>query len=101
MERRNVILKTLDNQPRIVFWSLDEFLIMALPLVVGLLFKGFLGIVVMLSGFPLKKIYTRLLKGSKTKSIKSAAYWFLPKKQSEKLLGTSNLPDSSQRELLL
>lgn len=74
---------------------------MALPLVVGLLFKGFLGIVVMLAGFPLKKVYKRLLKGSNTQSIKSAAYWFLPKKQSEKLLGTNNLPDSAQRELLL
>ncbi|MFB5616681.1 MAG: type IV conjugative transfer system protein TraL [Nitrosopumilus sp.] len=101
MERRNIILKTLDNQPRVLFWGLDEFLMMTIPLMVGLFFQGFFGFAIMFSGFPLKMMYAKFANQSRYFSFRSFIFWFLPKKKTELLLGVKNLPDSSSREILL
>ncbi len=101
MERKHIILKTLDNQPRVLFWGLDEFLIMAVPFIVGLLFQGGFGVFLMIFGFLLKPLYSKFKRRSRYFSWKAFIYWNIPKKKSEKLLGIKNFPDSSARELLL
>ncbi len=69
------IIKTLDNTPRVLFWGVDEFLLMVGPLFIGMAF-GYLSF--MLLGFVLKRFYNRLKKRYPRGHFQHIVYWKFP-----------------------
>lgn len=94
----HLVIKTLDNQPRILFWGIEEFLIMAIPPFIGLLLGN---LWVMLGGFALKPLYNRLRRKLPRGAIRHRLYWHLPKSAFKGAGILRNLPPSHIRELLL
>lgn len=98
MENKKTILKTLDNPMRIIFWSMEEFLIMIVPLFLGFMLANFF---VLLSGIVLKIIYAKFKNKSTQRYFKHVLYWHLPTNNLKKQGIVKNLPPSHIREYLL
>jgi conjugal transfer pilus assembly protein TraL len=92
----NITIKTLDNYPRILFWNLDDFLIVIVPMFFGICL-GMLSL--MLVGIVPIFIYRRMKKKMPHGSFKHKLYWILPTRVMRKLL--KNVPSSHYREMLL
>ncbi|OUS06291.1 type IV conjugative transfer system protein TraL [Rhodobacterales bacterium 52_120_T64] len=71
------IEQRLQEQPRILFFSLDEAVVLFAPLVFGLVSRhAITGVVV---GFVLWQIWKRIKGDGGTEWIVASAYWYLPK----------------------
>jgi type IV conjugative transfer system protein TraL len=86
--------KTLDHPSRILFWKLDEFFVMIVPIFLSLA----LGSLFMAFGVFLKIPYKKLKKKFSHCSLMHHLYWYLPTKRLSHL---KRLPPSHQRELVL
>ena len=95
----HVILKTLDNQPRILFWELDEFLVMTVPVMLGIGVGSFL---LMISGFIAKPFYSKIKRcNRRRRQLLHTLYWNLPHSTFVQLGALKRLPPSHKRELTL
>lgn len=97
VESKHYIYKTLDNEPRILYWPIDEFLVMVLPVFCGIVFGCFF---LMLGSF-LKVPYTRIKKRLSHRSTVHYAYWHLPTDYMKGVGHFKSLPPTHHREYLL
>lgn len=97
MTHKNTIFKTLDNPTRLLFWKLDEFFILLIPFVLGVLFGNILLVV----GALLKYPYARMKKKLSHRTIQHYIYWYLPTHICRHMGHFKNMPSSHSRELLL
>lgn len=74
-EHQHIIFKSLDNPARILFWNIDEFLLMALPFFIGVLLSSWC---LMFSGFIVKYIYSKFYKNHPRFILNHILYWYLP-----------------------
>ena len=92
------IIKSLDNPPRMLFWRMDDFLIMAALFFVGL----FLGsIFVAFSGVFFKYIYGKLREKYPKGRLQHQFYWILPYETFIRFGKFKNLPPSHKRDFIL
>lgn len=98
MVEHHRVFSTLDNPPRILFWPLDEFLVMVGPAFVGfsigyplLLFLGFFA----------KPLYGRMKRKFPRGTLRHWLYWKLPAKAFGSSGPGSSFPPSYIREFLL
>lgn len=94
---QNTLVNTLDNPQRILFFRLDEFLLMVTPFFLGLLLDSLL---VLCLGFALKIPISRFLKAMPRGSVSSRVYWMLPHATLAKRGKFSSLPPSHIREFI-
>lgn len=87
-----IIIKTLDNTPRLLFWKIDSFALVTIPFLIGSLFGSFL---VMSQGVFIYLLYRRFKRRYPGLNIKHLAYWSLP--TGKKVL----FPPSHKREYTL
>lgn len=92
-----IILKTLDNPPRFLFWTLD---------VVVLLFIFFaLGVTIHFSMFilalPVKIVYSKLKRKFPKSLMKHKLYWSMPHSVFVRSGKFKNIPPSYIQEVLL
>lgn len=97
LENSHVVLKTIDNTARILFWRVDEVFIVMIPFIVGFLFSS---ILVMFLGFTLRYCYSRLRKNS-YKMLQHRLYWYLPTDAFVKTGIFKNIPRSHLRKFSL
>lgn len=97
-ERQHATIKTLDNFPRVLFWSVDEFVCLAAPLFFGICF-GFIYLVPL--GFLLKPVYVRIKKKMPKGSFIHRIYWIFPTSSLKKMGVVKQVPPSHYRELIL
>ena len=99
---RQPIFKTLDNPIRILFWNLNEFVLMSIPILLGL-YSGNLLVMTLLfiSAYALKGRYAKVQKRFPNGSFKHVLYWHMPPQCLRKLGKIRRLPPSHHRELLL
>lgn len=97
LENKHCIYKTLDNPPRVLYWPIDEFLIMVSPIFFGIVFGSF---ILMLGAF-IKMPYTRLKNSLNHRSISHYIYWHLPTCYLHRLGHFKCLPKSNLRVYLL
>lgn len=95
---QHVIIKTLDNPPRMLFWDLDEFLVMITPFFVGMILSS---ILVMVSGFFLKIAYSSLKKEGQKGPIRHRAYWLIPQGVNRSCGVLKKIPGSHIRRVVL
>lgn len=69
------VLAHLDRPVRLLFWSLDELVVMMIPFLVGIFSGSF---VVILVGIVLYRFYRKNKRRYSAKRIKSLLYWYLP-----------------------
>ena len=84
--------------PRVLFWRVDEFAIIVVPIFLGLLIGS---ILFMTLGFLLKPFYSRLKKKYPRGTLKHKLYWHLPTSIVGKMGICQTIPPSHKRELLL
>ena len=96
-EPKHYIFKTLDNTPRILYWHVDEFLIMIVPVFFGIIFGYF----ILMFGAFLIVPYGRLKKRLSHQSTAHYAYWYLPTSYLQAFGQFKRLPPSHTREYLL
>jgi conjugal transfer pilus assembly protein TraL len=95
MNDRKLLLRTLDNPLRVLYWSIDEFMVLAFPLFLTLCLGS---IFFVLIGFVLKPCYSKFKKNFPNGSFVHKLYWYLPTKSIGRV---KHLPASYYRELLL
>jgi type IV conjugative transfer system protein TraL len=93
----HVVIKTLDNPPRILFWEADEFIMIAAPVFIGIALGSLL---VVFLGLFLKPTYARLKKRLGRGRIQRVIYWNFPKDAMGQLGVFKKLPPSHVREWL-
>ena len=86
--------KTLDNPSRILFWQMDEFFVMVVPMFLSIALGSFL----IALGVLIKIPYNKLKKKFSPCSLLHYTYWYLPTTHMKHL---KKMPPSHQRELLL
>lgn len=92
------VIKTLDNMPRVLFWTVDEFSVLIVPCIIGIAIGSFfLGI----AGIPMKYFYSKYKKQFPKGSLMHRAYWSFPKIVFKNAGVLRKTPGSHQRELLL
>jgi len=92
-EYKRRIFRTLDNPSRMLFWTLDEFFIMMIPIFLSIA----LGNLLIALGVLIKIPYNKMKRQFST-SLLHYAYWYLPTKHMRYL---KRMPPSHQRELIL
>jgi|SaaInlStandDraft_3_1057020.scaffolds.fasta_scaffold31389_2 conjugal transfer pilus assembly protein TraL len=95
---QHVIIKSLDNLPRFLFWSLDDFLVMVIPFFIGMVMESLL---VMVMGVLIRPFYSKLKRRYPHGSLKHFIYWYFPHEACSKSGCFKNLPPSHKRERLL
>ena len=98
MTERQLMFKTLDNPIRILFWTIDEFSVMAIPIFLGLCFGS---ITLMIFAVILKPCHSKIKKKLPYGTLKHTLYWNLPIFWLQKMGRLKSLPSSHYRELLL
>lgn len=93
-----IIIKTLDNMPRMLFWGIDEFVIMFAPVFLGIVMGS---VVVMVSGFFAKYFYSKQRNRFPRGYIRHVLYWSLPKDVFIKFGALKQVPPSHVREYTL
>ncbi|CUI18211.1 Type IV conjugative transfer system protein TraL (plasmid) [Candidatus Protochlamydia naegleriophila] len=96
MEKKHQLYKTLDNPLRVIFWSIDEFVLMVIPLMIGFMMASPF---ILLSGIFLKIVCSKFKK--KFPVLKHMIYWYLPTRRLRKQKIIKNLPSSHIREFML
>jgi type IV conjugative transfer system protein TraL len=89
-------IKTLDNLPRVLFWEIDDFLCLACPIFLGIVF-GCLSIA--LAGLVIKPIYGKIKRKMPCGTYKHRIYWMIPTRVLKGMIKT--IPPSHNREYLL
>lgn len=97
MDNKNIIFKTMDNTPRMLFWEIDEFIVMAAPFFLGMLVGS---VILMLSGFVLRKFYNRWKKRYPRGLLRHTMYWNMPTATLNKAGIFKRLPASHKRDFL-
>lgn len=69
------VLAHIDRPIRLLFWTLDEMVIMMLPFLMGLLLGS---VVVMLGGVVLYRIYRKYKRRLSLSRVRALMYWYLP-----------------------
>jgi len=93
---QHIVMKTLDNPTRILFWDLPDFAVMVLPFFLGMLMENSL---ICVGGILIRWFFKRLLRQLPKGFVKRAAYWYLPTKVINSCL-KSNLPPSHIRKFM-
>lgn len=94
----NKILKTLDNSPRILFWDIDEFMSMLVPIALGCC----LGSLTVLFSAPFFWFVFRKIKRSTQKgALIHLLYWHFPKSAFKRSGKLKKFPDSHKCDLIL
>lgn len=81
---RYVILSSLDNRTRLLMFTVPEVLALFIPIVVGLLMGGFLGILLFLSSYWCRKLYLRWQRLFPPSVWGGMMYWYTPSHSSKK-----------------
>lgn len=97
-ERRHFTIQTLDNSPRVLFWTIEEFLCLAVPVFIGLCF-GYIFLVPI--GLFIKPIYSKMTKRMPRGALNHRLYWLFPTKSLIKMGIVKNMPQSHYREFIL
>jgi conjugal transfer pilus assembly protein TraL len=97
-ENSYLVVKTLDNSPRFLFWTLDEFSIFCVPLLIGI---GIGSVLIALSGIPLKYFYSKAKRKFPKGALMHQMYWNVPKIFFKHARVLQNTPESHKREFLL
>jgi type IV conjugative transfer system protein TraL len=92
------VIKTLDNMPRLIFWPIDDVLIVIVPFFVGLCVSSFL---IMLSGLVLKIFYKKIKRRYPRGAFLHRMYWSLPKSAFQMAGILKQIPASHQRDFTL
>jgi len=92
------LVNTLDNSPRILFWRLDEFLVMVAPALIGVAIDS---AILAFSGILLKYLYSQLIRSRPRGVLRHLAYWLLPCEFMRWSKRYERIPPSHLRELLL
>jgi type IV conjugative transfer system protein TraL len=97
-DKRRMTLKTFDYSIRILFWSLDDFLILAPLCFLGVIFKSLYLIGL---AFLLKSVYSHLKKKCGHQTISHYVYAYFPTSVCQKVGYFEGLPPSYLKEILL
>ncbi|MGE3556307.1 MAG: type IV conjugative transfer system protein TraL [Candidatus Obscuribacterales bacterium] len=92
------VLHTLDNKPRLLFWGIDEFLLMAAPILVGLATGK---LIFALAIFVVRPLYTRMKRRFPKGSLKGYLYWHLPHTVVKRIGMFRGVPPSHIRRFFL
>lgn len=93
-----IVVKTIDNTPRVLFWKIDEFFILIIPLCLGLV----LGSILLFALGPLSKhYYSKMKKKYPRGTFKHRLYWMLPKQFFKRSRKLTKIPASHVRKLVL
>lgn len=98
LENSYQVLKTIDNMPRILFWRVDEFSMLAIPFFLGV---GLGSALVILSGPIIKYFYSKIIKKYPKGTFRHKLYWNLPKEVFDRSGKLKKLPPSHIREWTL
>jgi type IV conjugative transfer system protein TraL len=93
---KHVVLSSLDNKKRILVFTIPEVLIMVVPILIGILVGGLVGVAIMLSGFWIRKIYNRYTKRFPNSLLGGIFYWYFPSTGKKR----STLPESHVKEYI-
>lgn len=96
--QQHVTIKTLDNSIRVLFWSVEEFLCMVIPIFAAIFF--FI-IWLALASIVLKMLYKRIKRTMVRGAISHRLYWILPHGALKNLGMITKFPPSHYRELIL
>ena len=94
MSKSGYIPQYLDEPERLLFWTLDEALVMFVPLVLGLMVSGSVGIALGAGAMFIYRKFKNLKAGVRT--IKGYCYWTLP----GNFMPAKRLPPSYLREFI-
>lgn len=87
----------MDNTPRMLFWGVDEFMVMAIPFFLGIIFGS---VVIMLSGFVVRNFFCRWKRRYPKGVIVHVFYWKLPTQAFMRFGAFKSLPHSHLRDFL-
>jgi conjugal transfer pilus assembly protein TraL len=96
--RENILLNTLDNPTRVLFWTVDVFAFMVIPVFLGILLSS---LIVMLLGFVLVPFYGRFKKRFPRGVVRHKMYWLLPHEAFLRFGKLKSFPPSHEREMIL
>lgn len=96
--RENILLNTLDNPTRVLFWTIDIFSLVVIPVFVGILLSS---LIVMLLGFVLVPFYKRFKKKFPGGVLKHRMYWLFPREAFLQFGKLKSFPPSHEREMIL
>lgn len=91
----NRIITTLDRPIRIVVFTPGEFMMILVPIILGVILGGWIGLCVSVSGLILRKQVIRLTRNTSERVLHGFLYWQLPPQQPK---GDVRLPLSYVRE---
>lgn len=91
----NRIITTLDRPIRIVVFTPGEFMMILVPIILGVILGGWMGLCVAGSGLILRKQMIRLNRNYTKRVLHGFLYWQLPP---QKIKGNVRLPLSYVRE---
>jgi|GEM_PF-1731092 len=93
---QHIVIKTLDNPTRILFWDLPDFVLLVLPFFLGMLLESSL---ILIGGLMGRLLMKKVLRKMPKAYLKRAAYWYLPTRIMNHLLKT-DLPPSHVRRFM-
>lgn len=91
----NRIITTLDRPIRIVVFTPGEFMMILVPIILGVILGGWIGLFVAISGLFLRKQVMRLNRNYTKRFLQGLLYWQTPL---QKFKGDVRLPLSYVRE---
>ncbi len=94
---QHVILKTLDNPQRFLFWTIDVVLLFFIIFILGILIHISLLILII----PAKIIYTKIKRRFPRSLIKHKIYWSIPQKAFSQGGNCQKIPPSYIEDILL
>lgn len=74
----NRIITTLDRPIRIVVFTPGEFMMILVPIILGVILGGWIGLCVAVSGLILRKQVIRLQRNTSKRVLSGFLYWQLP-----------------------
>jgi type IV conjugative transfer system protein TraL len=89
------IITGLDNPVRIVIFTPADFLMILVPVILGVVLGGMIGLIVALAGLGLRKRVGRLQRNYSKRFLQGILYWRLPPPKPK---GEIRLPLSYVRE---
>jgi type IV conjugative transfer system protein TraL len=74
----NRIITTLDRPIRVVIFTPGEFMMILVPIILGMILGGWMGLFVAVSGLILRKQVIRLNRNYTQRFLQGVLYWQLP-----------------------
>jgi type IV conjugative transfer system protein TraL len=96
--RNDILINTLDNSTRVLFWTVDSFALMVAPVFIGMILSS---VLIMPIGFLLLPFYNRYKKNFPRGAMKHRMYWNLPHRAFLRFGKLKSFPASHERELIL